>query len=364
MLRIRHISGYFAPMRSTGVIIVVQVLLVCPRFAIAQPEAGKANPDQFLLGTVTVGSTVEASVRVFSAEADNRGLAIKVEPPPFVTVRDVTMGTQQFGQQFGTWTVCDITFALSTAVAKEHAGNLKVQVGRQLESTEIPISAAVVPPKSGQPRLLLVETPLQKFSTSDGRLFETWTRLAKEAELDVSSIVVPRGKPVLNDIDVSRFNTVLLSCDGLRFMRDSDVLVLKRFVEKGGRLVIAANYFFRGTVTKANELLTAAGMEMHDIETSGALVVEAENIAKGAYTANVRSVKLHRASPISPVNKDVELIVKNPAVPEQGFVAAGRIGKGQVIAIGQSLWWSWIASSPESDNARLLQNLLTRRSDQ
>jgi hypothetical protein len=342
-------------------IIAAGAVLASCSAATAQPQAGKANPDQFLLGTVTVDSIVEASVRLFSAEADNRGFAIKVDPPPFVAVRDVTLGTQQFGQ-YGTWSVCDISFALHTAVAKEYSGNLKVQLGKQRDSTEIRITAAVVPPKAGQPRVLVVETPFQKFSTSDGRLFESWIQLVKAAELDVSSIVVSRGKPILRDIDVTRFDTVLLSGDGLCYMQDGDAATLKRFVENGGRLVIAANYFCRGTVTKANELLSAAGMTMHDTETMGeAFVVEAENIIVGRYTTGVRKVKLHRASQISSINKDVELIVNDPAAPAQGFVAAGRLEKGHVIAVGQSLWWSWIASYPDSDNARLLQNLLVRR---
>ena len=45
-----------------------------------------------------------------------------------------------------------------------------------------------------------------------------------------------------------------------------------------------------------------------------------------------------------------------------GYAAVARAGTGEVIALGVPLWWKWI--SPEdaatTDNARLLQNLLTR----
>jgi len=347
-----------ATARWLALIVATYAILAWTRLASAQPQPGGANPDQLLLGTVTVDSIVEASVRVFSAE-DNRGLAFKVEPPPFVTIRDMTLGTQQFGQ-YGTWSICDITIALSTAVAKDYVGRLKIHIG-QGDDTEIPITATVAPSKPGQPRVLVVETPFHKTSTHDGRLFEPWTGLVKAANLDVSSLVVSKGKPILRDIDLSRFDTVLLSCEGLLVMQESDVAGLKRFVQDGGRLVIAANYFFRGTVTKANELLTAAAMTMHDTETMGGLVVEADDIPVGPLTAGIKKIKIHRASPITPTDKEVEILVKDPAAPEQGFVAARRVGKGQVIALGQSLWWSWISTDHDSDNARLMQNLLARR---
>jgi hypothetical protein len=45
-----------------------------------------------------------------------------------------------------------------------------------------------------------------------------------------------------------------------------------------------------------------------------------------------------------------------------GFVVQAQARKGEVIAIGQSLWWYWITKEQAkgSDNAKLLRWLLSR----
>jgi hypothetical protein len=54
--------------------------------------------------------------------------------------------------------------------------------------------------------------------------------------------------------------------------------------------------------------------------------------------------------------------VEAPAYPDSGFLAVTRTDKGEVVVLGISLWWNWIASEPESgaDNAKLLKNLLSK----
>ena len=42
---------------------------------------------------------------------------------------------------------------------------------------------------------------------------------------------------------------------------------------------------------------------------------------------------------------------------ETGFVALARCERGEVVALGQSLWWSWV-NAEHCDNARFVQNLL------
>jgi hypothetical protein len=42
-------------------------------------------------------------------------------------------------------------------------------------------------------------------------------------------------------------------------------------------------------------------------------------------------------------------------------VEAAKAGKGEVVALGQALWWSWIDTkqAKRADNAKLLRLLLT-----
>jgi hypothetical protein len=68
------------------------------------------------------------------------------------------------------------------------------------------------------------------------------------------------------------------------------------------------------------------------------------------------------ASPISVTEITGRILVECPPYPEQGFVAVAKVGQGDVVAIGASLWWNWIAAEGEdADNAVLLENLLNKR---
>src|SRR5262249_48353470 len=78
----------------------------------------------------------------------------------------------------------------------------------------------------------------------------------------------------------------------------------------------------------------------------------------------VRSLHFFRASPIERTDaKKTRLVVRAAGVgqSEDGFVVKAQVGKGNVIALGQSLWWRWISKEHAhgSDNAKLLRWLLS-----
>src|SRR5262249_6781250 len=132
---------------------------------------------------------------------------------------------------------------------------------------------------------------------------------------------------------------------------------LKTFVSNGGRVIIGANAFFAGTVEKANEFLATFGLRMSDVEPAGINVfqVEGEEIAEDSLTAGVQSLRFFRPSPVAIEDKDKgKVLVAAPPYPDEGFVAVANAEGGQVVALGVSLWWNWIASAQESDsdNAR------------
>jgi hypothetical protein len=77
----------------------------------------------------------------------------------------------------------------------------------------------------------------------------------------------------------------------------------------------------------------------------------------------VRKLKFLRPSPVAVENfKSGKVLVETHADPQVGYVALANHGKGEIIVLGISLWWNWIASPQESgaDNVRLLKNLLTK----
>ena len=77
--------------------------------------------------------------------------------------------------------------------------------------------------------------------------------------------------------------------------------------------------------------------------------------------AGVEKAKFFRASPVR-ADKGGRVLVTSPEFVETnvGYAATAKAGKGEVVALGESLWWNWVseARAKESDNAKLLGYLL------
>jgi len=121
-----------------------------------------------------------------------------------------------------------------------------------------------------------------------------------------------------------------------------------------------------GSVARANEFVVPFGLKMTDTEPGGnypVFEIEDGHIAKHKLTAGVGKLRFQRPSPVGVEDeKKGKILVAATPYPDAGFVALAAADRGQVVVMGVSLWWSWIASKDESDadNARLLQNLLTK----
>ncbi|MBI3861128.1 MAG: hypothetical protein HY290_04450 [Planctomycetia bacterium] len=337
-------------------------LLQCSSQALAQPVVGSIQPDLLSLGTVRVGATVEASVRIFGEGTDTAGVAVKTQPPRFVRITETRLGTQQYGNVPPS-VVCDVVISLDTSRAGEFSGKIKVQIG-EIE-VEVPVAASILEQEAGLSGVLVVETPFQRFSTSDSSIFDPWLEVVKSAKLDVSYLEVDGARPVLRDLDLEKFDVVLLAGTGLHYAGEGDREKLNKFVAGGGRVVIAANHFMSGSVAKANEFIVPFGLKMTDVEPRGGypvFEVEGDEILKHKLTAGVGTLRFQRPSPVAVEDeKKGKILVAAPPFQDAGFVAVAEAERGQVVVMGVSLWWNWIASKDEAgaDNARLLRNLLT-----
>jgi len=331
--------------------------------ALAQPDDGKAQPDRITLGTVHVGATVEASVRVWIRGDDVTGLEVKTVPPPFLRVTQSRLGTAMYGA-LGTSIFCDVFVSLNTSRTGEFDEKLTVQIGET--NVAIPVTAEVIEKNPRATRVLVVETPFNRFSTNDASHFDAWLKLVTSAKLDVSSLEVDTGLPVLRELDLSNFDVILLGQAGIFSARDEDLDKLKTFIELGGRVVVTADYFLRGTVEAANKFIVPLGLKMADTEPKGEnklVELEQSDIPRHKLTEGVRKVNFFRPSPVTVEDSTSgTILVETPFDPEKGLVAVARCGKGDVVVLGTSLWWAWITSPPESraDNVRLLQNLLSK----
>jgi hypothetical protein len=336
--------------------LLVFPFLICPCFA--QPRSGTAQPDLIDFGVLRTGAIVEGSALVYEAGTDP-DIEFKVSAPKRVKILGKSVEARQFG--VGNNFVCgSVEFAIETNIATQIDGNLDISFGRQ--HVKLPIRAIVEKAEPGRPRILIVATPFNRYSTDNGVQFRDWTDIAKAAKVDVSYLLVRREKPVLRDIDLGRFDCILLADEGLFWVTPEDVQKARQFAQKGGRVVVTANQFMMGTIAKANQLLDGLGMEFRDMEGRGDAIVPKDGLDERVTDAAVHSVHFFRASPIKVDDVHGQVLVKAQGVGEAGdaFVARARVRRGEMIAIGESLWWSWITKQKagNADNGKLLMWLL------
>jgi hypothetical protein len=328
---------------------------------------GRPSPDRLPLGTVRVGATVEASFIVYEKTNDPKKVALTVEAPPFVKVLDRSVIAQDVfdGSDWVKGVGGTVVIAVDTSKAGDFTGEVKVKLGSV--STSAPVSVVVKPSVPAAVKLLVAESPFVAFSTKDARVFKDWTDLAADARWDVSYLAVTRGKPVFRDLDLSRFDVILLPSGGLLEGSADDVKRVRAFVERGGRLVITASRFMVGSVEAANKLLDGYGLKMLNEEApygQNEAILDRKAFGPEIIKARISSARFYRASPV--VVTDAQrgrVLVKAVRVggPRDGFVAVAKAGKGEVVVLGQALWWSWMSAEQArgTDNARLFRLLLT-----
>jgi hypothetical protein len=125
-------------------------------------------------------------------------------------------------------------------------------------------------------------------------------------------------------------------------------------------LILAANRFFRGTVEAANKVLHQYGLSMADSEdhAAGEVLLDTASLAAHDLMLAVTQLTFRRASPVSVTDPQVaSLLARTAPGAKTGFVALAHCDRGEVVALGQSLWWSWV-NAEQCDNARFVQNLL------
>lgn len=343
--------------------IAVAMLVVAVGQVCAQPKAGEVSPDRLAFGTVYTGATVEASFKLLEP-GNNAQLMLGVTVPKFVKVLSKSTEAKQFGP--GNDFICgSVEIALDTAAVGELKGEVTVSLGQS--KAKLAVSATVKPRRPGLSRLLVVETPFERYTTHDGQAFKVWTDLVSDASVDPSYLLVTRGKPVIRDLDLSKFDGVLLASTGLTELSPADVKKVRAFAEAGGSVVVAANHFFRGTVKGANKVLTGYGLEIRDEEAQGMgqhdVTLKKDDLDAEVVKAGVASARFFRASPVAVTDRKAARVVANASGTGQmgdGFVVIGKAGKGKVMALGESLWWNWISEeqSAGTDNAKLLRWLL------
>jgi hypothetical protein len=298
------------------------------------------------------------------APPDEANPKVKVDAPKFVKVVKTETSARSVANTFYTGVVVEL--AIDTENAGDFKGEVTVTVDKAV--TKVPVSATVKARKPGTPRVLVVGAPFRWDSCQKGTTYKGWTDCVNAAGLDVSYLLVWNKKAVLRDIDLSKYDCVLMDATALVFQTPEDVKRVRTFIENGGRAVVTANHFFVGSVKGANAVLEGCGLEMLDQEPPPAVkqvTLAKDDFAADVGKAGVESATFFRASPID-VSKAGRILAHATGYggSSLALAATAKVGKGEVTALGVSLWWSWVSPGDDkveangSDNAKLLRFLL------
>lgn len=349
-----------APLRSLAAAALAGLvgLTLCPSASTQKARDGTAfaQPRDLVVGSLRQGTHVEVSFIAFWKDEKKAHKKPTFELPPAVKVIGAESNNHS---HHGAMTYVKL------AISTDQLGELNAKVVARLDGTTVtvPIQAVVLPRDPLSPRVLVAQSPFEGYSAEDSSTFAAWRRVVDTGKLECHYLIGTEEGPVLPIGLLRRVDTVVLGESCLFQLKAEDLATIKGFVCGGGRVVVAANAFFNGSVARANHVLTDFGLRMDDVEPRGAGNIEAtgEDIAQHPLTKGVAAVVAFRPSPTSITDpKIASAIVRVSAFPDQAFVAVARTETGgEVIALGQSLWWNWIIK--DEGNSRLLRNLLTRR---
>jgi hypothetical protein len=346
-------------------------------------------PDRYDFGRVHQGATVEFSARFLTSAKKHpvdelfekiqaqlpeawRGVVEKVHPkhlrgkaplksdvtrikpkfklPAFVALEN-SRGDQR-AAWYGGKDFVVANFQLDTSRSGEFSGEIEARWERRKAFLPIKIKIEPASASSKVRRILITETPFDSDSTEAGTNFLATTELLSRLPVQVDLLdKLPQH--------LTSYETILLAGGTLSRVSPEQIEQLRHFAHGGGRLVLAANAFFGGTVASANTISAGMGLHLQGSDHAGRTTIT--NIVPDILTRGVTSVPFYRPSLIELQNpSSAKLLVT--AGDEGGYLAVSRLSEGgEVILLAQSLWWWWLQQTRgEGDAARLMENILVR----
>ena len=343
-------------------------------------------PDQFHLGQVYAGSTVEFSARFlvssrehpldafFSrvlerlpqaweptlskahpknfrkapAAVDPSTLKPSIKATAFIRVRKATPDCRTNSYQGRPFVTLDMT--VDTSVPGQYAGEVEVTMKRRRATFPVRVTVREKPPDT--PELLVASSPFEFYATEHGSDFEATAGLMASLPLRVNYL---QNLPS----QLEPYRVILLADSTLVKVNVDEISRLRSFVENGGRLILACNAFMSRSVPRANEIIAGYGMEVVDDDFGRYVTVT--DLAPHRLTREVQRVEFHRPSLIQITDSSKAKALARAPDGKGGFVAVSGLNTGgEFVVLTSSLWWHWLHTfKTNSDNAQLMRNILT-----
>ena len=292
-----------------------------------------AQPEEMSFGTIYASSVVEAHLVLHGTT-----MVTSLTTPEWVKLDDA---------QFDDSGRYNIDITADTTTVGTHKGEMRFQT--DIGELKMPLSISVIKSPAPRKKVLWISTPFDAFKGSSTAPID---ELIREHNLDFD--FTQRIPSDLKKYQCIVLNGHSLVCD----IWTEDVRRLHNFVEGGGRLIIWANYFYRGSVDSANRIVRRYGLEMLDTECYRAVNINIldEHLVtdwQRALLQGVRRLSFGRTSPIISQNP-ASMLIRNPDDETVAFVAMAK-ENGEVILIGQSLLLGYI---DDEEHHRFFANML------
>jgi hypothetical protein len=232
---------------------------------------------------------------------------------------------------------------LSFAQPGAFSGKVRVRLGERWAA--LPLNIRVRPAQQNSPRLLISETPFQSDTTENGSDFQALTETLSTLPFQIDCL---ERLPTRLD----SYRTILLAEGSLVKASDDEIARLRSWVQGGGRLILACDAFFVGTVPKANQILAGLGLEVVDQDYAFQTIVT--QVTDDPLTRGVNRMRFHRPSLIHVKAPEIARGLALAPGGEGALIAVARSRQGgEVLVLGNSLWWAW-----SQHNATMLRNML------
>ena len=342
------------PLRTSRLSIAAALLLAASIACQQGPKVGR-SPIRVELGVVRAGAIVETTVFIYWRAPANNAKVITKLPP---TIQQLTIESNKDDQGREE---TRLALAIATDQLGKHETSIELSLGERKAS--IPVIWTVAPAVPNSSRILVASTPFRGDSSMLPEDFASWRDLIVEAQLDVDYRHRRKGASTFSTESLARVDIVLVGEECLLHITNSEVARLQGFICGGGRIVVFADAFFVGTAAAANRICEPFGIEVINREPPIGEPHAAfdGDLARHALNVGVKRIVVGRPSPTKITNPELATaLVTLPTFGSEypfASIATTKSG-GEIIAVGNSLWWNWIAKAP--GNKRLLRNLLVR----
>lgn len=358
-----------APLRAI-VLVVAVVAIACVAISILisraiQPHAMEsppiiARPAALDFGNVPQSGIVQAVVLIEQARNSGQQARPNIAPGPAIAISTLSGIARRLIDS--RW-VAQHHFLVDVDTSTAGLVESHITIVWEDEVLTLPVRYTVRADAEQRSRILIAQPPFNGMRLTEKDELEAWRALAATADLDVEYLdTTGDGGAALGRKDLAPFETILLATDTIELIDVPGIYQrLLNYVEGGGTLILAVNAHLGLSVERANKLVSARGLEVQYKQLSESIVrVQAGN--ENSNLSGVTTLHFKRPSPIritDPVN--AQIIVPVDGLPDHAYIASARVGKGEIVVLGESQWWSWLgeAETSSNDNVRLLKNLLT-----